>query len=196
MLNKSLTGWSNLGCKLSLFITWNVSCHSLLAYSASVEKSAAKKPFASLNNQKENKNKLKSINNQKCQKIILHGTPTTKEFKKHSNRKTRLVGICSEAGPAERNSHEVVDHMGGAGWMGTWDSGLIVYYSSWLSLPPRQQWSTARSVIVPWWISKAPPPYKLTGARRQRNLAWMKEQRSFRKRAKWWGDSQPIWWKI
>ena len=29
---------------------------------------------------------LKTINNQKCQKIKLHGTPTTKELKKHSSR--------------------------------------------------------------------------------------------------------------
>ena len=34
---------------------------------------------------------LKSINNQKCQKIKLHGTPTTKELKKKSTRTTRLV---------------------------------------------------------------------------------------------------------
>ena len=29
---------------------------------------------------------LKTINKQKCQKIKLHGTPTTKELKKHSSR--------------------------------------------------------------------------------------------------------------
>ena len=34
---------------------------------------------------------LKSINNQKRQKIKLHGTPTTKELKKKSTRTTRLV---------------------------------------------------------------------------------------------------------
>ena len=34
---------------------------------------------------------LKSINNQKCQKIKLHGTLTTKELKKNSIRTTRLV---------------------------------------------------------------------------------------------------------
>ena len=32
---------------------------------------------------------LKTTNKQKCQKIKLHGTPTTKELRKHS---TRLVG--------------------------------------------------------------------------------------------------------
>ena len=32
---------------------------------------------------------LKTINNQKCQKIKLHGTLTTKELKKHSSK---LVG--------------------------------------------------------------------------------------------------------
>ena len=31
---------------------------------------------------------LKSMNNQKCQKIKLHGIPTTKESKKQSNRTT------------------------------------------------------------------------------------------------------------
>ena len=35
---------------------------------------------------------LKSVN-QKCQKIKLHGTPTTKELKKKSARTTRLVRI-------------------------------------------------------------------------------------------------------
>ena len=34
---------------------------------------------------------LKSINNQKHQKIKLHGTPTTKELKKKSTRTTKLV---------------------------------------------------------------------------------------------------------
>ena len=34
---------------------------------------------------------LKSINNQKCQKIKLHGTLTTKELKKKSTRTTRPV---------------------------------------------------------------------------------------------------------
>ena len=29
---------------------------------------------------------LKTINDQNCQKIKLHGTPTTKELKKHSSR--------------------------------------------------------------------------------------------------------------
>ena len=34
---------------------------------------------------------LKSLYNQKCQKIKLHGTPTTKELKKQSTKTTRLV---------------------------------------------------------------------------------------------------------
>ena len=34
---------------------------------------------------------LKSINNQKCQKIKLHGTPTTKELKKQSTKPNRPV---------------------------------------------------------------------------------------------------------
>ena len=48
---------------------------------------------------------LKSINNQKCQKMKLHGTPTTKELKKKSTRTPRLVRTCGE----------VADHTGGAG---------------------------------------------------------------------------------
>ena len=40
---------------------------------------------------------LKSINNQKCQKIKLHENPTTKELKKQSTRTTRLVRTISEA---------------------------------------------------------------------------------------------------
>ena len=45
---------------------------------------------------------LKSINNQKGQKIKLHGTPTTKKFKKKSTRTTIPV----------RTKGEVVDLMG------------------------------------------------------------------------------------
>ena len=47
---------------------------------------------------------LKSINNQKCQKIKLHGAPTTKELKKQSNRTTRPI----------RTSGEAADRKGGA----------------------------------------------------------------------------------
>ena len=48
---------------------------------------------------------LKSTNKQKCQKIKLHGTPTTKELKKQSTRTTRLV----------RTRGEDMDHANGAG---------------------------------------------------------------------------------
>ena len=41
---------------------------------------------------------LKSINNQKCQKIKLYKTLTTKELKKKSTRTIRLVRTHSEAG--------------------------------------------------------------------------------------------------
>ena len=40
---------------------------------------------------------LKSINNQKYQKIKEHGTPTTKELKKKSTRTTRWVRTYSKA---------------------------------------------------------------------------------------------------
>ena len=39
-LKESLAGWSILGCKFFPFISLNMSCHSLLACSVSVEKSA------------------------------------------------------------------------------------------------------------------------------------------------------------
>ena len=35
-----LAGYSNLGCRFFPFISLNISCHSLLAYRVSVEKSA------------------------------------------------------------------------------------------------------------------------------------------------------------
>ena len=50
---------------------------------------------------------LKSINNQKCQKIKLHGTPTTKELKKKSTRTTRLVCQDKEIGPNERTQQNL-----------------------------------------------------------------------------------------
>ena len=39
-LIESLAGYSILGCRFSLFITLNMSCHSLLAYRVFAEKSA------------------------------------------------------------------------------------------------------------------------------------------------------------
>ena len=53
---------------------------------------------------------LKSINNQKDQKIKLHGTPTTTELKKQSNKTARLVRM-----QMERNHSKVVDCVGEAG---------------------------------------------------------------------------------
>ena len=53
---------------------------------------------------------LKSINNQKCQNIKLHGTPTTMELKKQSNRTTRPVRQWME-----RNLGKVADSAGRAG---------------------------------------------------------------------------------
>ena len=41
IFNESLAGWSTLGCRPLLFITCNISYHSLLTYSVSVEKPAA-----------------------------------------------------------------------------------------------------------------------------------------------------------
>ena len=53
---------------------------------------------------------LKSINNQKCHKIKLYGTPTTTELKKQSNKTARLVRM-----QMERNHSKVVDCVGRPG---------------------------------------------------------------------------------
>jgi len=39
-LNEILAGYNNLGCRLFSFITLSMSCHSLLAWSVSIERSA------------------------------------------------------------------------------------------------------------------------------------------------------------
>ena len=45
---------------------------------------------------------LKSINNQKCKKIKLHGTLTTKELKKKSARTTRPIRGRAERADSEK----------------------------------------------------------------------------------------------
>ena len=55
---------------------------------------------------------LKTINNQNCQKIKLHGTPITKELKKHSSRP---VGGAETGSLPERACSKVADHAGEAG---------------------------------------------------------------------------------
>ena len=49
---------------------------------------------------------LKTINNQKCQKIKLHGSLTAKELKKHSSK---LVGAAEKGSGAERRHGKVAD---------------------------------------------------------------------------------------
>ena len=39
-MNEILAGYSHLGCRLFSFITLNISCHSLLAWRVSIERSA------------------------------------------------------------------------------------------------------------------------------------------------------------
>ena len=41
ILIESLAGYSSLGCRPLVFITWNIPCHSLLVLTVSIEKSAA-----------------------------------------------------------------------------------------------------------------------------------------------------------
>ena len=55
---------------------------------------------------------LKTINNQNCQKFKLHGSPTTKELKKHSSRP---VGVPEMGSWAERTRCKVAGHAGQVG---------------------------------------------------------------------------------
>ena len=43
-------------------------------------------------------------------------------------------------------------------------------------LPYTHCHKAAKRIALPWWIPKALPPYNLTGAPRQRNMAQMKKQ--------------------
>ena len=105
------------------------------------------------------KTNLKSINNQKCQKIKLHGTPITTALKKQSTRTTRLVRHWME-----RNCGEVADCVGGGDLTGNWDSEVAVDYGGCQgggnSQPQREfiekcARDKQASCIVP---SLAPPP--------------------------------------
>ena len=49
-------------------------------------------------------------------------------------------------------------------------------WSPMITVPCRQHHSATKSVVPPWQIPKAPPPYNITGAPRQRNMPQMKEQ--------------------
>ena len=106
----------------------------------------------------------------------------------------------------QRTHGKAANPVGGDGWRENWDSELTVDYSKdcnggrnsqfhkrgcwkvglepskraaffplW-PLPHRQHHSTAKRVVLPWWIPKTLPPYNLTGAPRQRNTAQIKEQ--------------------
>ena len=134
---------------------------------------------------------LKSINNQNCQKIKLHGTPTNKELKKKSTRTTRPVRTCSEWEQGWLKAKLGLRADCGLPWLPGWEK-LPVSHESLLKsaletsrwaalfplwpLPHRQHRSAARRVAPPWWIPKALPPYNLSVVPRQRNMAQMKEQ--------------------
>ena len=86
--------------------------------SSSQDAGIGRNPSLSCTTKRRITTNLKSINNQKCQKIKLHGTLTTKELKKKSTRTTRLVRTHSQAvwvGPAEKKLGKVADHVGRAG---------------------------------------------------------------------------------
>ena len=72
---------------------------------------------------------LKSINNQKCKKIKLHGTPTTKELKKQSTRPTRPVRW------ADRDSGQ------GSGPRG----------QGWMNGKLRLRANCGPPQVLPWW---------------------------------------------
>ena len=135
------------------------------------------------------------MNNQKHQKIKLHGTLTTKELKKQSTRTTRPIRTHGEAGLTEQETETQrwLWTMVGVAMVGETPSHTQEYQNSLesgarakqasciapsLALPPQivPQCSSARRVALPWWIPKAPPPYNLTGVPRQRNIDQMKEQ--------------------
>ena len=67
---------------------------------------------------------LKTTNNQKCQKIKMHGTPTTKELKKQSTRPTKPVGGRQTTQRTKRMQDKAAEHVGRAGWkdprQGSW----------------------------------------------------------------------------
>ena len=85
---------------------------------------------------------LKSINNQKCQKIKLHGTLTTKELKKKSTRATRPVRWWTTQADSEKLGHLV--GLGGRGWLNgklrlRADCGLQLGLARWEKLPVSQE---------------------------------------------------------
>ena len=125
---------------------------------------------------------LKSINNQKCQKIKLRGTPTTKELKKKSTRTTRPVRRQTAHPNSEKPWR---GGLLGRGWLqaklrlrvdcGLWrlpqweklpvshesplESALgmsrrAALFPPW-PLPYRQLRSTTKTVALPRWIPKA-----------------------------------------
>ena len=70
------------------------------------------KSFVSSYNQKKDNSQFKTINNQKCQKIKLHGILTTQELKKHSSRP---VGGAETGSPAERTCSKAAEGAGDVG---------------------------------------------------------------------------------
>ena len=69
----------------------------------------------------------------------------------------------------------------------------VVLFPLW-HLPHKQWRSTTKRVALPKWIAKASSPTTS-------QVCWGKEigpkwKNNLKKRAKPWGDSQPIWWRI
>ena len=63
----------------------------LIEYSSGQDGGIGRNPSLPCTTKRSITTNLKSVNNQKCQKIKLQGIPTTKKLKKKSTRTTRLV---------------------------------------------------------------------------------------------------------
>ena len=117
---------------------------------------------------------LKTINNQKSQKIKLHGTPTTKELKKHPYPWEGRSSSAEEIGLAERETKDTkplpVNQCGDCNsWRNSqshkrvpWKVGLEQSKLAALfplgPVPHILHYNTAKRVAPPWQIPKALPP--------------------------------------
>ena len=89
---------------------------------------------------------LKTINNQKCQKIKLHGILTTKELKKHS---LRLVGgqRRENGSPADRTHSKAVNCVSKAG-LAEWETRLKTSCKILWGLQQREKLSVSQESLL------------------------------------------------
>ena len=88
--------------KSNFYFVMNImKCLRMLVTSSGQDGGVGRNPLLACTNKRKITTNLKSINNQKHQKVKLHGTPTTKELKKKSTRPIRPVRWQTKrAGPA------------------------------------------------------------------------------------------------